>query len=474
MSICRSSMNIVNKLSSRKALRLPFLGSSILGNNLVNASAGDNRRFAHRWYPDEEWYKQFEGHVLYNEDLRWYKPKMRWNEERVVERTVKNMVINFGPQHPAAHGVLRLVLELSGEMCQRADPHIGLLHRATEKLIEYKTYTQALPYFDRLDYVSMMCNEQCFSLAIEKLLNIDIPKRAKYIRVLFSELTRILNHLMAVGTHALDVGALTPFFWMFEEREKLMEFYERVSGARMHAAYVRPGGVNQDMPIGLMDDIYQWAQQFPQRIDEVEDLLTDNTIWRQRTIDIGVVSAEDALDFGFSGVMLRGSGIKWDLRKTQPYDDYQDFEFDVPIGLNGDCYDRYLCRMEEMRQSIRIIEQCLNKMPAGEIKVNDNKIVPPKRAEMKSSMEALIHHFKLFTEGYQVPPGTTYTAIEAPKGEFGVYLVSDGTSRPYRCKIKAPGFAHLAALDFIGRNHFLADIVAIIGTLDVVFGEIDR
>lgn len=391
-----------------------------------------------------------------------------------VERNVRNMTLNFGPQHPAAHGVLRLVLELDGEVVVRADPHIGLLHRGTEKLIEYKTYIQALPYFDRLDYVSMMCNEQCYSLAVEKLLNIEIPLRAKYIRTLFAEITRLLNHLMAIGTHALDIGALTPFFWLFEEREKMMEFYERVSGARMHAAYIRPGGVAQDLPLGLMDDIYDFINKFGERLDEVEDLLTDNRIWKQRTIDIGIISAEDALNYGFSGVMLRGSGIKWDLRKTQPYDIYDQMEFDVPIGLKGDCYDRYLVRMDEMRQSMRIILQCLNKMPPGEIKVDDNKIVPPKRSEMKQSMEALIHHFKLFTEGFQVPPGVTYTAIEAPKGEFGVYLISDGSSRPYRCKIKAPGFAHLAALDKMGKNHFLADIVAIIGTLDVVFGEIDR
>jgi len=325
-----------------------------------------------------------------------------------------------------------------------------------------------------LDYVSMMCNEQCYALAVEKLLNIEIPPRAKFIRTLFGELTRIMNHIMGITTHALDIGAMTPFFWLFEEREKMMEFYERVSGARMHAAYVRPGGVALDMPIGLMDDIYQWASQFSQRIDEMDDVLTMNRIWRSRTIDIGVVSAEDALNLGFSGVMLRGSGIKWDLRKVQPYDAYDQVEFDVPIGIKGDTYDRYLIRIEEMRQSLRIILQCLNKMPAGEIKVDDNKVVPPKRAEMKNSMESLIHHFKLFTEGYQVPPGSTYTAIEAPKGEFGVYLVSDGTSRPYRCKIKAPGFAHLAGLDKISRHHMLADVVALIGTLDIVFGEVDR
>lgn len=320
----------------------------------------------------------------------------------------------------------------------------------------------------------MMCNEQCYSLAVEKLLGIEVPERAKWIRTLMGELTRILNHIMSIGTHALDIGALTPFFWLFEEREKMMEFYERCSGARMHAAYVRPGGVSLDLPLGLMDDIYDWTQKFGQRLDEIDDLLTGNRIWVQRTVDIGIVSAEDALNYGFSGVMLRGSGIKWDVRKSTPYDAYDKVEFDVPVGTKGDCYDRYLIRMEEMRQSLRIIEQCLNKMPPGEIKTDDAKVTPPSREEMKTSMEALIHHFKLFTQGYQVPPGSTYTAIEAPKGEFGVYLVSDGSSKPYRCKIKAPGFAHLAALDHVGKNHMLADIVAIIGTLDIVFGEVDR
>lgn len=392
------------------------------------------------------------------------------------EKHVKNMVLNFGPQHPAAHGVLRLILELDGEKVVRADPHIGLLHRGTEKLIEYKTYTQALPYFDRLDYVSMMANEHCFSLAIEKLLGIekDVPERARYIRVLFLEITRILNHIMGIGTHALDIGALTPFFWLFEEREKLMEFYERVSGARMHAAYVRPGGVSQDLPLGLMHDIHEWAQQYPQRIDEVEDLLTENRIWKERTVNIATISAQDALDWGMSGVMLRGSGIKWDLRKNQPYEVYDKLDFDVPFGQNGDCYDRYLIRVEEMRQSVKIIQQCLNKMPAGDIKIDDHKIVPPKRSEMKNSMEALIHHFKLFTEGYSVPPGATYTCVEAPKGEFGVYLVSDGTSKPYRCKIKAPGFSHLSCAQEVTKGLFLADVVAFIGTIDVVFGEVDR
>ncbi|XP_067000821.1 NADH-ubiquinone oxidoreductase 49 kDa subunit isoform X1 [Anabrus simplex] len=433
------------------------------------------QRGAKKWFPDVEFIKQFDGPVMYPDEItsKWKMPP--WNGKLIpVEKKVRNMTLNFGPQHPAAHGVLRLVLELDGETVMRSDPHIGLLHRGTEKLIEYKTYTQALPYFDRLDYVSMMVNEQCYSLAVEKLLNIDIPKRAKYIRTLFAEITRILNHIMAVGTHALDIGALTPFFWLFEEREKMMEFYERVSGARMHAAYIRPGGVNQDIPLGLLDDIYEFSSKFSERLDEVEDVLTTNRIWVQRTKDIGIVSAEDALNYGFSGVMLRGSGIKWDLRKSQPYDAYDEMEFEVPLGTNGDCYDRYLCRVEEMRQSLRIIDQCLNKMPPGEIKTDDMKITPPSRAEMKTSMEALIHHFKLFTQGYQVPPGSTYTAVEAPKGEFGVYLVSDGSSKPYRCKIKAPGFAHLAAVDKIGKHHMLADIVAIIGTLDVVFGEIDR
>jgi NADH dehydrogenase (ubiquinone) Fe-S protein 2 len=340
--------------------------------------------------------------------------------------------------------------------------------------MENKTYTQGLPYMDRLDYVSMMCNEQCYSLAIEKLLNIDVPPRGKCIRVMMAEITRIMNHVMGLTTHALDIGALTPFFWMFEEREKMLEIYERASGARMHAAYVRPGGVAQDLPLGLLDDIYYLFSRFNERTDELEDLLTNNPIWRQRTIDIGVVSAEDALNWGFSGVMLRGSGIKWDVRKAQPYDGYEEYDFEIPIGVRGDCYDRYLVRLEEMRQSVRIIDQCLNRMPPGEVRVDDAKVTPPRRAEMKESMEALIHHFKLFTEGFQVPPGATYTAVEAPKGEFGIYLVSDGTSKPYRCKIKAPGFAHLAALDAIGRNHMLADIVAIIGTLDIVFGEVDR
>nr|POE49554.1 nadh-ubiquinone oxidoreductase 49 kda subunit, mitochondrial [Quercus suber] len=384
------------------------------------------------------------------------------------QRKIRHYTVNFGPQHPAAHGVLRLILELNGEEIVRADPHVGLLHRGTEKLIEYKTYLQALPYFDRLDYVSMMTNEQCFSLAVEKLLNIEVPERAKWIRTLFGEITRVLNHLMSVLSHAMDVGALTPFLWGFEEREKLMV------SARLHAAYVRPGGVSQDLPVGLLDDIYQWATQFGDRIDETEELLTDNRIWIGRTKGVGVVSAADALNYSFSGVMLRGSGVPWDVRKSQPYDAYGEVEFDVPVGVNGDCYDRYLCRMEEFRQSLRIIHQCLNKMPAGPIKVEDYKIAPPPRAAMKENMEALIHHFLLYSKGYTVPPGETYSAIEAPKGEMGVFVVSDGSERPYRCKIRAPGFAHLACFDQISRGHLLADAVAIIGTMDLVFGEVDR
>ncbi|KAG6826522.1 NADH:ubiquinone oxidoreductase 49kD subunit [Tricholoma furcatifolium] len=386
------------------------------------------------------------------------------------ESKMRHFTVNFGsvsrPQHPAAHGVLRMILELNGEEILRADPHIGLLHRGTEKLIEYKTYTQALPYFDRLDYVSMMTNELSYSLAVEKLLNIEVPERAKWIRTMFGEITRILNHLMAILTHVMDVGGLTPFLWGFEEREKLMEFYERVSGARLHAAYVRPGGVAFDLPHGLLDDIFMWATQFSSRVDEIEEVVSGNRIWKERTIDIGKVTAKEALDYSFSGVMLRGSGIKWDLRKVAPYDKYDEVEFDVPVGQNGDCYDRYMCRVQEMRESLNIISQCLNKMPLGAVKVDDHKLVPPPRASMKESMESLIHHFKLFSEGYSVPPGETYTAIEAPKGEMGVYLVS--------CSIRAPGFAHLAGSDFMMRHHMLADAVAIIGTMDLVFGEVDR
>jgi NADH dehydrogenase (ubiquinone) Fe-S protein 2 len=391
-----------------------------------------------------------------------------------LSKKIKNFTINFGPQHPAAHGVLRLVLELNGEVVERADPHIGLLHRGTEKLIEHKTYLQALPYFDRLDYVSMMAQEHTYSLAVERLLNCDVPIRAQYIRVLFCEITRILNHLLAVGCHSLDVGAMTPFFWTFEEREKLMEFYERVSGARLHSAYIRPGGVAQDIPQGLLNDIYLFAEQFSTRVDEIEEMLSNNRIWKQRLVDIGVVSAEDAMNFGFSGVMLRGSGIPWDLRKTQPYEVYDQMEFDVPVGTNGDCYDRYLIRIEEMRQSLRIIMQVLNNIPSGPVRTDDKKITVPSRVNMKQSMESLIHHFKLYTEGYSVPAGETYTATEAPKGEFGVYLVSNGSSRPYRCKLRAPGFSHLSALDFMAKGHMVADVVTIIGTQDIVFGEVDR
>ena len=389
-------------------------------------------------------------------------------------RELKNFTINFGPQHPAAHGVLRLILELDGEVIKRADPHIGLLHRATEKLIEYKTYIQALPYFDRLDYVSMMAQEHTYSLAVEKLGNIKIPRRAQVIRVLFLEITRILNHLLAVGCHAMDVGAMTPFLWAFEEREKLMEFYERVSGARMHAAYIRPGGVSADLPLGLLDDIFIFINQFSIRLDEMEEMLTGNRIWKERLVDIGVVSSKKAIDWGFSGVMIRGSGIPWDLRKSQPYEIYSTLNFSIPVGNSGDCFDRYLIRVEEMRQSLYLIKQCLEIIPEGSIKSADYKLVPPSRSEMKVSMEAVIHHFKLHTEGLILPFGETYTATEAPKGEFGVYLISNNTERPYRCKIKAPGFGHLQALNEMSKGHMIADVVTIIGTQDIVFGEVDR
>ena len=392
----------------------------------------------------------------------------------MTEVNIKNLTLNFGPQHPAAHGVLRLVLEMDGEVVERADPHIGLLHRGTEKLIEHKTYLQALPYFDRLDYVSPMSQEHCYSLAVEKLLGCDVPIRAQYIRVIFCELTRILNHILNITTQALDVGAMTPLLWMFEEREKILEFYERASGARFHSAYIRPGGVHQDIPHGMEANIAAFVEGFKKIIDDVDDLLSGNRIFKQRLVDIGIVSPEEAQAWGFSGPMLRGSGIAWDLRKSQPYEIYDQLEFDIPIGKNGDSYDRYHCRMEEMRQSLKIITQCLATLPKGPVVTGDPKIAPPKRALMKQSMEALIHHFKLYTEGYHVPAGETYTAVEAPKGEFGVYLVSDGSNKPYRCKIRAPGFAHLAALDFMSKGHMLADVVAIIGTQDIVFGEIDR
>ena len=393
----------------------------------------------------------------------------------MAEVQIANYTVNFGPQHPAAHGVLRLVLELDGEVVERADPHIGLLHRGTEKLIEHKTYLQAIPYFDRLDYVSIMCQEHAFVRAAEQLLDLEVPLRGQYLRVLFSEVTRILNHLLNVTTQGMDVGAMTPALWGFEARERLMEFYERVSGARLHANYFRVGGVHQDIPDDLTEDIRNYFEnEFAGVVDDIESLLTENRIFKQRNVDIGVITAEEAMQWGFTGVMLRGSDVPWDLRKAQPYEVYGHMDFDIPVGKNGDCYDRYLCRVEEMRQSVRIIQQCLAELPDGPVIADDQKVVPPRRTKMKSSMEALIHHFKLYTEGHNVPEGEVYSAVEAPKGEFGVYLVSDGSNRPYRCKIRAPGFAHLQALDFLCRGHMLADAVAIIGTLDIVFGEVDR
>ena len=395
------------------------------------------------------------------------------NLKKQMTRT-ENYTINFGPQHPAAHGVLRLILELDGEIVERADPHIGLLHRGTEKLIESKTYIQALPYFDRLDYVSPMCQEHAYSLAIEKLLEIDVPMRGQYIRVLFSEITRILNHILNLSTFALDVGAMTPFLWLFEEREVLMEFYERVSGSRLHAAYFRPGGVHRDLPEGIIDDIRAFCKRFPKKIDDLEKLLENNRIFKQRTVDIGKISQNDALERGFTGPCLRATGINWDIRKSQPYDCYDQFEFKIPTGTNGDCYQRFFVRIEEMRQSLLIIDQCIKELPKGLCICDDPRIVPPKRNIMKHSMEALINHFKLFTEGFHVPEGETYFAVEAPKGEFGVYLISDGSNRPYRCKIRAPGFPLLQATEYLSKGHMLSDLVAIIGSLDIVFGEIDR
>ena len=391
-----------------------------------------------------------------------------------MTRKTKTMNLNFGPQHPAAHGVLRLILELDGEVVEKADPHIGLLHRGTEKLIEHKTYMQAVPYFDRLDYVAPMNQEHAFALAIEKLLNIEVPIRGQYIRVLFCEIGRILSHLLNITTQALDVGALTPSLWGFEERETLMTFYERVSGSRLHANYFRAGGVHQDLPGGLNEDILKFCHTFPKVIDDLETLLTDNRIFKQRNVDIGIVTKEEALEHSFSGVMLRGSGIAWDLRKSQPYECYQDFNFKIPIGKNGDCYDRYLCRIEEMRQSVEIIKDCIDKMPSGPVKNVDGKITPPPKEDLKRSMEAVIHHFKLFSEGFRVPEGEIYAAVEAPKGEFGVYLISDGSHKPYKCKIRAPGFSHLQAMDYLIKGHMLADVPAVIGSLDLVFGEIDR
>ncbi len=386
----------------------------------------------------------------------------------------KNVTINFGPQHPAAHGVLRLMLELDGETVVRADPHIGLLHRGTEKLIEHKTYLQAVPYFDRLDYCSPMNQEHAFALAVEKLLNIKVPKRASFIRVMFSEITRILNHIMSITTGALDVGAMTPLLWLFEEREKLMEFYERVCGARMHSAYIRPGGVYRDLPKGLLEDISRFLDQFESKIQDMEELLTDNRIFKQRLVDVCPVTKEQALEYGFTGPMLRSTGIEWDLRKSQPYEVYDELDFEIPVGKNGDCYDRYLIRVEEMRQSVHIIRQCIEKMPQGRVMVDNPKISPPDREEMKHSMEALINHFKLFTEGYHVPKGECYAYVEAPKGEFGVFLVADGSNKPYRCHMRATGFAHLQGLDFMIKNHSLADVPTAIATLDIVFGEVDR
>jgi NADH-quinone oxidoreductase subunit D len=396
----------------------------------------------------------------------------------MAEHQVRNFTLNFGPQHPAAHGVLRLVLELDGEVVERVDPHIGLLHRGTEKLIEYKTYPQAVPYFDRLDYVAPMNQEHAFSLAVAELLQIEVPKRGQLIRVLYCEIGRLLSHLLNVTTFAMDVGALTPPLWGFEEREKLMIFYERASGARMHANYFRPGGVHQDLPPDLVDDIWNFCDPFLKVCDDLDTLVTGNRIFKQRTVDISVMSLDECWAWGFSGVMVRASGAPWDLRKAQPYECYEELDFDIPVGRHGDCYDRYCVRMEEMRQSIRIMKQCLEKLRSpegqGPVSTPDNKIVPPKRSQMKRSMEALIHHFKLYTEGFHVPAGEVYAAVEAPKGEFGVYLVADGTNRPYRCKIRAPGFAHLQAMDHMCRGHMLADVSAILGSLDIVFGEVDR
>ena len=396
----------------------------------------------------------------------------------MAEHNVRNFTINFGPEHPSAHGVLRLVLELDGEIVERVDPHVGLLHRGTEKLIETKTYLQALPYFDRLDYVAPMNQEHAYALAVERLLNMEIPIRGQLIRVLYSEIGRILGHIMNITTHALDVGAMTPVVWGLEEREKLMVFYERACGARMHAAYFRPGGVHQDLPHDLVEDIAKWCEPFLTICDDIEGLLTDNRIFKQRNVGIGTVSLEDAWAWGFSGVMVRGSGAAWDLRRSQPYECYSEIDFDIPIGKNGDCYDRYLIRMQEMRESVKIMRHCIERLlgdaKVGPVSSTDGKAVPPKRGEMKRSMEALIHHFKLYTEGYRVPEGAVYAAVEAPKGEFGVYLVSDGSNKPYRCKIRAPGFAHLQAMDFLTRGHQLADVSAVLGSLDIVFGEVDR
>ena len=398
-----------------------------------------------------------------------------FNDVQSGEQKIRNFNINFGPQHPAAHGVLRLVLELDGEIVERCDPHIGLLHRGTEKLMESRTYLQNLPYFDRLDYVAPMNQEHAWCLAIEKLSGIEVPRRASLIRILYSEIGRILSHILNVTTQAMDVGALTPPLWGFEEREKLMVFYERASGARLHAAYFRPGGVHQDLPQDLLDDIMAWTMEFPSVLEDIDGLLTENRIFKQRNVDIAVVSEQEALDWGFSGVMVRGSGMAWDLRRAQPYECYDEFEFDIPVGKNGDCYDRYLCRMQEMRESLKIIQQAIKKLEntTGDVLAR-GKLTPPNRTDMKTSMESLIHHFKLYTEGFKVPEGEVYVCVEAPKGEFGVFLVSDGSNKPYKTKIRAPGYLHLAAMDHLCKGHQLADVAAIIGTLDVVFGEIDR
>ncbi|MFO1154685.1 MAG: NADH-quinone oxidoreductase subunit D [Rhodospirillales bacterium] len=392
----------------------------------------------------------------------------------MAETQIKNFTLNFGPQHPSAHGVLRLVLEMDGETIERADPHVGLLHRGTEKLIEYKTYLQSVPYFDRLDYVAPQNQEHAFALAVEKLLGVTVPLRGQYLRVLYAEIGRILNHIFTVCAFAMDIGAMTPMLWGFEQRERLMEFCERVCGARLHMNYFRPGGVSQDLPPGLADDIWAWSEAFPDCIDDLETLLTENRIFKQRAVDIGAISAEDALNWGFSGPNLRATGLAWDLRKAQPYDVYDRLDFDIPVGKHGDCYDRYLVRMYELRESLKLVRQCLKEMPPGPVKADDRKVSPPPRREMKHSMEALIHHFKLYTEGYHVPAGETYTVVEAPKGEFGVYLVADGSNRPYRCKIRTPGFIHLSAMDHLTRGHMLADVVAVLGSLDIVFGEVDR
>ena len=391
-----------------------------------------------------------------------------------MSENFKPVTLNFGPQHPAAHGVLRLLVQLEGEVVNKAEPHIGLLHRGTEKLIEQKTYTQAIPYFDRLDYVSPMCQEHAFALAVENLLNIEAPKRAQYIRVMFAEVTRILNHLLNIPAFAMDIGAATPMLWAFEDREKMLECHEAVSGARFHAAYFRPGGVHQDLPENLLEKMKKYFTNFPKFIDTLEELLTENRIFKQRSVDIGILKKDDAIRLSCSGPVLRASGVAWDLRKSQPYDVYEDLDFDIPVGKTGDTYDRYLVRMEEMRESVKIILQCIENIPEGPVMVENNKITPPKRSEMKNSMEAIIHHFKLFTEGYRVPEGITYKSVEAPKGEFGVVLVSDGSSKPYRCKLRAPGFVHLQALHFLSKGHQLADVPSILGSLDIVFGEVDR